>query len=208
MRSGGDDFLIKPVPDDELVTNLFTRLKRSRSINRLMIRDSLTNLINHSNIEDILRRELVRSMRTGDVLSYAMIDLDHFKQVNDRYGHLVGDNVLVTLSRFLKQKFRATDIVGRYGGEEFAVILPNTNIVSALKLFDEIRQEFAGIVHQAADEKFSVTFSVGLASCPPYSTVDGIQQAADAAMYESKRNGRNQVSLAGVEDQTANDLTA
>jgi diguanylate cyclase (GGDEF)-like protein len=201
MRSGGDDFLIKPVPDDDLVTGLFTRLKRSRSINHLMIRDSLTNLINHSNVEDMLNRELMRSKRTGDILSYAMIDIDHFKLVNDRYGHLVGDNVLVTLSRFLKQKFRATDVVGRYGGEEFAVILPDTNIVTALKLFEDVRLEFSRIRHVGANQKFTVSLSIGLASCPPFTSVEAIQNAADNALYESKHKGRNQTSLAGMENE-------
>ena len=202
MKSGGDDFLVKPVNDEDLVNTLFMRLMRARSVNNLMIRDSLTNLINHYNCEDMLKRELRRSSRTGDVLTYAMIDIDHFKSVNDQYGHLAGDKVLVTLSGFLKQKFRSTDIICRYGGEEFAVILPNTSLMGSLNVFEDIRQEFSQILHVSENERFNVTISIGLASSPPYADSDALQKAADQALYISKNNGRNQTSLAPLREKT------
>ena len=196
MRAGGDDFLIKPITPDHLLATVESRVQRARSITSLMIRDSLTGLLNHTAIEEQLERELGLQLRHNGVLSYALIDLDHFKQVNDQYGHAAGDKVIRGLSRLLRQRFRQTDLLGRYGGEEFVVVLPAADAELARRLVDEVRMAFSRIVFSVADKSFNVTFSAGVASAPPYSDAISLQAEADAALYRAKQAGRNQVHIA------------
>lgn len=196
MRAGGDDFLIKPLAPDHLLATVEARVQRARSITSLMIRDSLTGLLNHTAIEEQLARELGLQLRHNDVLSYALIDLDHFKQINDLYGHAAGDRVIRGISRLLRQRFRQTDLLGRYGGEEFVVILPGTDAELAAKLLDEVRADFARIQFTAADKTFNATFSAGVASAPPITNAITLQAEADAALYRAKQAGRNQLRIA------------
>jgi len=158
-----------------------------------MERDSLTGLLNHSNLKEQLIRELLRAKRIGAGLCFAMIDLDNFKNVNDTYGHLTGDKVLKTLSKMLQERLRRTDIIGRYGGEEFGVILLNTSVDNAEPIFNEIRENFSQIRHQAEEGEFFVTFSCGVACYPGYTDEGDFTAAADKALYEAKNLGRNRV---------------
>ncbi len=196
IESGGDDFLTKPVDPHRLAHLVRTRAGRTRSMRRLMERDSLTGLLNHSYLLEVLEREMQRAARIDGALSFAMIDIDHFKSVNDTYGHLVGDHVLRSLSRLLSERLRKTDTVGRYGGEEFGVVLFNTNPEDARRILDELRESFERISFHAAGEEFSVTFSCGLAQFPERSEPNSLVEAADHALYVAKENGRNQVVLA------------
>jgi CheY-like chemotaxis protein len=116
LRLGGDDFLIKPIEPDHLVSVVTSRVERSRVLRSFMVRDSLTGLLNHTAIKEQLEIQLARTRRLNGKLSFAMLDIDHFKTVNDTYGHSVGDRVLKSLSRLLQQRLRETDIVGRAGG--------------------------------------------------------------------------------------------
>lgn len=195
IESGGDDFLTKPVDPHRLAHLVRTRAGRTRSMRRLMERDSLTGLLNHSYLLEVLEREMQRAARIEGALSFVMIDIDHFKSVNDTYGHLVGDHVLRSLSRLLGERLRKTDTVGRYGGEEFGVVLFNTAPEDAKRIMDELRQSFARISFHAAGEEFSVTFSCGIAQFPERSEPNAIVEAADHALYVAKENGRNQVVL-------------
>ena len=196
IESGGDDFLTKPVDPHRLAHLVRTRAGRTRSMRRLMERDSLTGLLNHSYLLEVLEREMQRAARIEGALSFAMIDIDHFKSVNDTYGHLVGDHVLRSLSRLLSERLRKTDTVGRYGGEEFGVVLFNTDPDNAKRIMDELRESFGRISFHAAGEEFSVTFSCGLAQFPERSEPNSLVEAADHALYVAKENGRNQVVLA------------
>src|SRR6185503_1923102 len=133
-----DDFLTKPIGEDRLVASLTARAQRARVLRSFMVRDSLTGVLNHSRLKAQLQIEVARSRRQGRRLAYAMIDIDHFKEVNDRHGHPAGDRVILSLSRLLQNRLRKTDIIGRYGGDEFAVILPDADGPTAVKVLAEI----------------------------------------------------------------------
>jgi diguanylate cyclase (GGDEF)-like protein len=196
LRMGGDDFLTKPIPPDRLIVSITSRVQRSRALRSLMVRDSLTGLLNHTAVKERLSAEIARARRGGEHLALAVIDIDHFKSVNDTYGHPTGDRVLKSLSRLLQQRLRKSDIIGRYGGEEFVVILGGTDGASAVGVLDEIRAHLAHIRQQAEGAEFSVTFSCGIADFPTYADATDLTQAADKALYEAKRAGRNRVILA------------
>lgn len=202
MHQGGDQFLVKPIPPTDLVIEVMGRVQRSRILRSLMERDSLTGLLKHTTIKEQLQLEIKRAQRQRSILAFAMLDIDHFKQVNDTYGHATGDQILRSLARMLQQRLRRTDAIGRYGGEEFAIILPDTTGEAALKVLDEIRDGFAHVQYQGRDTatnascKFGVTFSCGIATFPTYSNAGCLSEAADRALYQAKRQGRNQVVLA------------
>ncbi|MEW6179045.1 MAG: diguanylate cyclase [Chloroflexota bacterium] len=195
LMMGADDFLIKPVKPEHLIASLTSRIERYRKLRSLMIYDGLTNLLNHTTIKERLVKELIRSEREKQPLSFAMIDLDHFKKVNDQYGHSAGDRVLKSLARLLKQRLRRTDLIGRYGGEEFSIIFPNTNAAEAASVVDKLRESFARLHHLSPDGVFTVTFSCGIASFPQFKTAVEISNAADKALYQAKEGGRNRVSV-------------
>jgi diguanylate cyclase (GGDEF)-like protein len=198
MQYGGDDFLVKPIKGGHLIRSVTSRVERYRKLRLLMVHDGLTGLFNHTMLKDRLSQEILRARRQNTVLSYSMLDIDHFKQVNDTHGHAAGDQVLKSLARFLSQRMRATDIIGRYGGEEFGVILPDTHGAAALEVMDKIREGFSKIRHRSVDVEFSVTISCGVAAFPEFSTPAEISDAADKALYTAKNTGRNRVFLADV----------
>ena len=193
IRQGGDDFLTKPIKAENLISVVSLRAQRNRNLRYFMERDSLTGLLNHSNLKEQLQREVMRCSRTSLPLSFAMIDADHFKKVNDTYGHLTGDRVLKSLARILQDRLRRTDILGRYGGEEFGVILLNTDAEKAVSIMDEIRANFSRVIHHAEHQEFSVTFSCGIASFPSVKNAAQLNEASDEALYAAKESGRNRV---------------
>ncbi len=193
MNLRGDDFLVKPIDPAYLISAITSRVTRTRSLRSLMIHDGLTGLLNHTAIKEELAREVVRSSRLNTPLSFAMVDIDFFKKVNDTYGHAAGDRVLKSLARLLKQRLRETDIVGRHGGEEFAVIMNDTDATSAAKVIDEIRNVFSRLLHLSHDEEFFVNFSCGIADLKHFSDAASLSEAADKALYQAKQRGRNKV---------------
>lgn len=204
MRQGGDDFLIKPIQPRALISAVTTRATRARVLQNLMVRDSLTGLLNHTKCKEQMAIELDRARRQGHPMTLAMIDLDHFKSVNDKFGHPTGDRVLRSLSRLLCQRLRQTDVIGRYGGEEFAVIMSGTDKESSMKVIDNVRAAFASLMHWSEGEEFRVTFSAGLATAPPHTQLEALSEAADKALYEAKRRGRNQIVAADDSELWAN----
>jgi diguanylate cyclase (GGDEF)-like protein len=196
IHIGGDDFLTKPIQPDQLILAVKSRVKRSLILRSLMVRDSLTGLLKHTILKERLEVEIARAQRQAARLVFAMIDIDHFKLVNDTYGHATGDRVIKSLARLLQQRLRKSDVIGRYGGEEFAVILTDTQAAAGLKVLDELRTGFAHIRHQSGDAAFYVTFSCGIAEYPHYADADSLIAAADRALYEAKHAGRNLVLVA------------
>jgi diguanylate cyclase (GGDEF)-like protein len=193
LRTGGDEFLTKPVDPRVLVRTVTLRVQRARLMGTLMVRDSLTGLLNHGRIKEVLMAEVARARRVNSTLTVVMLDLDNFKSINDRYGHMTGDRVLKSLARLLSERLRLGDFAGRYGGEEFLLLLPDCTRESALHLVDNIRSRFASIVYQgeSPDQTFNATFSAGLATLPPDTHAEELLQKADAALYDAKQQGRN-----------------
>ncbi len=195
-RLAGDDFLTKPIDPDRLVREVAGRAERGRVLRSIMQSDSLTGLLNHVSLKERLEAELARARRQQSELSFALLDLDHFKAVNDRHGHLAGDRVLKVLANLLSRRLRRSDLVGRYGGEEFAVVLTDTAPEAAAGVMNELRESFARLEHGAGEGDFHVTFSCGVVGCSGHEQVDALVQAADLALYDAKAQGRNRVVVA------------
>ncbi|MEZ5466342.1 MAG: diguanylate cyclase [Lysobacterales bacterium] len=193
LRVGGDEFLLKPIRADHLIAAVSNRAARFRTLSELMRTDGLTGLLTQITTRLQLEELLPLALRRNSPLCFAMLDLDNFKQVNDQYGHPAGDRVLRMLARQLRQSLRRTDIIGRYGGEEFAVILPDTPLKEAARIIDELRERFAGLAQQHGAHSFRVTFSGGVACSEQRAQMDELIGAADHALYQAKRAGRNQI---------------
>jgi diguanylate cyclase (GGDEF)-like protein len=195
MNIGGDDFLTKPIRPDHLVSAVAARARRSRALRSFMIRDSLTGLLNHTTTKEQIEIEVARARRSHEPLAFAMLDIDRFKSINDTYGHLVGDRVIKNLARLLQQRLRSTDVIGRYGGEEFAVLLTGADSATAFRVLDEIRSGFAALKQQSAGAEFTATLSGGIATFPHFDAGAQLTDAADKALYAAKNGGRNKILL-------------
>lgn len=170
--------------------------ERTREIEILSNTDGLTGLWNRRYLEEILDRECQRAKRYGHELTILMLDLDHFKHVNDTYGHRGGDEVLRESARRVKTVLRQTDFVGRYGGEEIVVVLTDTNRENALTVCEKIRRTIADAPVTFEGQQIPVTTSIGASSmASAHESVHDILERADAALYHSKRDGRNRVTM-------------
>lgn len=196
VEAGADDFLTKPIVPKFLVSAVSSCADRYRSLRALIMRDGLTGLYNHTAIKEELNAEISIAGRSNTPLALAMIDLDNFKYVNDTYGHPVGDQVLRTLSLLLRQRLRRSDVVGRYGGEEFVVIFPGTTAATANRVLEKIRQTFFKIQQYSEKGDFSVSFSAGIADLTQTQDVDELFDSADSALYAAKHGGKNCIILA------------
>jgi diguanylate cyclase (GGDEF)-like protein len=193
LRLGGDQFLTKPCNPVLLAAVVKTKIERYREMQRHSQHDSLTGLLNHSAAKSRLNL-LVQSLReSSEPLCVAMLDIDRFKSINDIYGHPVGDQVIRSLAWLLKGRLRASDIIGRYGGEEFIVVLRNACLDEAEAVLDNIRADFATLPHAHAAGTLRATFSAGLACFPTWTTGNDLTHAADEALLEAKRDGRNRI---------------
>ncbi|MGE5471123.1 MAG: diguanylate cyclase [Bacteroidota bacterium] len=195
LRLGGDQFLTKPVNPIILAAVVKTKIERYREMLHGGQHDSLTGLFNHSTSKDQIER-LVQAALPAGRLVVAMIDIDRFKTVNDTYGHPVGDQVIRSLAWLLRGRLRNSDLIGRYGGEEFILALPDADIVRVVGLLEQIREDFSALPHAHARGTLRVTFSCGIAALPDYSSASGLIAAADEALLEAKRSGRNRLVLA------------
>jgi diguanylate cyclase (GGDEF)-like protein len=161
------------------------------------VRDPLTGLYNRHYMNSTLEHELQRANRAQYPVSLIMIDLDKFKQLNDTFGHLAGDQMLQSLGSLVQSQVRLADIACRYGGEEFLIILPETHIEVAVQRAETIRSAFAELRVSYEDQTLQGTLSVGVANFPDHGlTPEQVVQAADSALYAAKANGRNQVMIA------------
>lgn len=196
MSSGADDFIIKSSNPDYLLLTVKNKIDRYKKLQSLMVRDSLTGLYNHSFILKQLDVELKESMLFHNPLSIALIDLDRFRNINDTYGHQAGDHVLRSLGLMLPKRLHENDIIGRFEGEKFLVILPNTTKEAAKTLIDDLRKQFVSVNYTWDQQIFNASFSAGIASFPDHYTSAELIEAAQESLEKSKKTGRNRVEVA------------
>lgn len=195
LSVGVDDFITKSTKPNLLILKIKNKVRRYRILRNLIWKDSLTGIFNHLAIQEILTAELKLASRVNSPLSLVIIDLDYFNKINNTYGHLMGDHVLKYFCFFCTKNLRKTDYLGRWGGEEFVIILPNTPGDLAKKLVDTLRENFSQFSFSHANQTFAVTFSAGIATYPKYQTSADIIQAADDVLYLAKAQGRNRVCV-------------
>jgi diguanylate cyclase (GGDEF)-like protein len=199
VQAGGDDFLMKPVPPALLVSSVAARLERARILTMLLTRDGLTQLLTHTSFMEQAGMIVARRRREdGSPASMVMLDIDHFKAINDRHGHPAGDRVLKTLAGVVRRHIRRSDPIGRYGGEEFAIVLEGVSEREAMRLVQRLLDEFREIEHRSGGASFRATFSAGVAGYRPGMDVEAWVNAADSALYHAKRAGRNRLVSAGA----------
>lgn len=190
----GTDVLLKhEISTEEFVLHIKSRVNRAKTLASKMYKDSLTGLLNHAQAQRSLEKEFLRSRRHTIPLSVVMIDIDKFKNVNDTYGHLVGDKVILALSNLLDQRLRSTDYIGRFGGEEFLVVMPNCILDHAGTIINKLRIVFSELKFEANGETFSVSFSAGISGIEESLTALDQLKRADDALYQAKMRGRNLV---------------
>ncbi len=195
FKSGADDYISMDLDRDELILRISSRLERTRMAQERADRDGLTGLLIRRAFNEALLQRINIAKRKASVVSICLIDLDHFKSVNDTYGHLAGDRVLATMGRLLTSSFRAEDLRGRWGGEEFIVAFSGEDLDSAKSILERARQEFIKLEFEGEKgEVFKCTFSSGIACYPDHGEhIEQILKVADERLYVVKQNGRNQI---------------
>jgi diguanylate cyclase (GGDEF)-like protein len=214
LESGADDYLTKPFDAQELRARLHVG-KRILELQDNLIaarekllyqatHDALTGISNRGVCLDALRRERSRQTRESGSFAVSLLDIDHFKYVNDTYGHLAGDAVLTEAAQRIKNCIRPYDTLGRYGGEEFLIVLPTADGPGAMCVAERIREAFEAQPVVTEREKISITVSLGVAVSEGQNSLDAesLLQMADEALYRAKQTGRNRVELAGLPEHT------
>jgi diguanylate cyclase (GGDEF)-like protein/PAS domain S-box-containing protein len=183
----------------QVETELMLQAEELQRLNLLLkersVRDGLTGLFNHRHFHEVLEKSFHFALRYGEDLSCLVLDLDHFKRVNDRYGHMAGDSVLRQFAEHLQNRIRCADVAARYGGEEFGLLLPKTDLQGALALAEQIRSSLEDSLFFYGEQEIAITASIGLASLSTgeFRTPQDLILAADRALYRAKTEGRNRI---------------
>jgi two-component system cell cycle response regulator len=198
LEAGADDYITKPFDLQELKARLRVG-KRILELHEQLVsqarRDSLTSLLNRSAILEVLQKESLRSVREKTPVAAIMTDIDHFKHINDTYGHLAGDAVLREAARRLSASLRGYDTVGRYGGEEFLIVAPSCDAVGGADVAERLRGNISGAPIDASGHAIIVTMSFGVAATWDIKQVNQLLRMADEALYAAKKAGRNRVEV-------------
>jgi diguanylate cyclase (GGDEF)-like protein len=217
FKAGGVDYISKPFQVEEVLARVKTHLmlrvqqkalaaqneellkknvlitEQSKELKILATRDSLTGLSNRRDFLAKVEQEEKRFQRTKRPFGFIILDIDHFKNVNDTHGHECGDKVLIGVSQNLRKTLRAQDTLARWGGEEFVCLLPETEIEGARKVAEKVRKDIERYSHHCNDVSVSVTVTLGVSVYEGSGTIEGCIRSADDALYEGKKRGRNQV---------------
>ena len=185
--------------NDHLLSQLSEVGRLQEALREQALRDPLTALFNRRYLDETLEREIARAMREGYPLTVMMLDIDHFKKLNDTYGHLAGDEMLRVIGKLFTSHARLDDVVCRFGGEEFAIVLPRMSLETARLRAESWRQAFAETTVTFGAFSLQATLSAGISAFPEHGrTRDELLEAADLALYRAKQNGRNRVELAST----------
>jgi two-component system, cell cycle response regulator len=201
LQAGADDYMTKPFDAQQLYARLLVaeriirfqeELVAAREVLRNQAKhDYLTRALNRAGIMEVLEQQMARSRRTGEPFSVILGDIDHFKQVNDRFGHLTGDDVLAEVASRIRSCTRSYDSVGRYGGEEFLVIAPGCDEDGAFQVAEKIRIALAQAPFSAQHGQLTVTMSLGVRARDAETSIEAMLLSADSALYRAKESGRN-----------------
>lgn len=197
---GAFDYIKKPIDEIEVIARVKSALRYKVNQDRLLhlaMKDSLTGVYNHALLIELLNKELLRQKENRSNIAFVMLDVDYFKKVNDIYGHLSGDLILKGLSDLLLESVGPSDIVGRYGGEEFGLVLSDTNSHDAFSLSDRIRKKVEAFDFHIENQNINITVSMGVLLKTPEDSisVNEMIQKADQSLYKAKEGGRNKVEL-------------
>lgn len=198
LEIGAVDYIKKPIDEYEVIARVESALRQKQNKEELRekaFRDSLTGLYNHALLLELLEKEIEKQKRKNESLSFVMIDIDYFKKINDTYGHTIGDDVIRELSSILKKEIRSTDIPGRYGGEEFGIILTGINGEDTYLLSEHIRETIENYEFSFQATRIKATISLGFycKSADDHISCKDMVKCADIALYKAKQNGRNRV---------------
>ena len=212
LRIGADDYLPKPFDEKELLARINACLRTKalqdelrskneqlegllRQVEIMAITDAGTGLFNRRHFLELMDKEFERAKRFNSPLACLMMDIDHFKQINDTYGHLIGDSVLLELGKILQNNMRNIEVAARYGGEEFVLLLPETSPAEAYKPSQRLLEQIRSYRFSGLDPNYSMTVSIGIAGLPDtrIQTKEELIQCADFSLYKAKRRGRNRI---------------
>ncbi|KAB2491525.1 diguanylate cyclase [Priestia endophytica] len=194
-QKGADDFIQKPFDITEFIVRIQRQLDRKKQIHDLLLLDEVTHVYNRKYLNQAYEHLQNERNRSREPYCLAVLDIDHFKKINDTHGHLVGDEILKAFARFLKEETRMNDIVVRFGGEEFIILFPKTNIQEGYEVIDRLRGKFKELSFEGK-RTFFCTFSSGIVEVNNVNTLEYWLQLADNALYEVKKKGRNRVQKA------------
>ncbi len=200
LELGAFDYIKKPIDEAEVIARVQSALRYKYKLDELKemaMKDGLTGLYNHALLIELFEKEFIKQRRDASCLAFAMLDIDYFKKVNDTYGHMVGDVILKELAAILMESVRRSDIVGRYGGEEFGIVIPEATSDDVFQLCERIRKSTENYSFQADGKVIKITVSIGIyfkGFNDEISHTDMIKKA-DEALYKAKRDGRNRVEI-------------